>query len=154
MYKRILVPLYGSELAERILPHVEAIATQRGVDWIDVLLIRVVEEPFVTADYPEATMKLSWEEHVEAMREAFRRGAEEYLREIESGLKERGIKAASEVKMGRTVDKIIEYADSSPFNLIAMSTHGRSGVVRTARGSVTDRVLREAKCPLLLFRGS
>jgi len=99
-------------------------------------------------------MKLSWEEHVEAMREAFRRGAEEYLCEIESRLKEKGIKAASEVKMGRTVDKIIEYEDSSPFNLVTMSTHGRSDIVRTAWGSVTDRVIREAKCPLLLVRGS
>ncbi|MFO8010766.1 MAG: universal stress protein [Dehalococcoidia bacterium] len=148
----VLVPLDGSSLAERILPHVEAIAKQRGVDWIDVLLIRVVEEPFVTADYPQAKMKLSWEEHVEAMRERFRKDAREYLQDVESKLKEKGVKVASEVSMGKPADKIIEYADSSPFNLVAMSTHGHSGLVRTAWGSVADRVLREVKCPLLLVR--
>ncbi len=150
----ILVPLDGSELAEEILPHVEAIAKQRGVQSIDVLLIRVVEEPLITADYPEASMKRTWPEHVEAMREEFRKGAREYLGKIEAKLEEKGIQTKLEVLMGKPADKIIEYSEKTPFNLIAMSTHGRSGIVRTAWGSVADRVLHEARCPLLLFRGS
>lgn len=149
----VLVPLDGSQLAERILPHVEAIAKQRGGDWIDVFLVRIVEKPFVTADYPESSMALSWEEHVQAIYEDFSRRAREYLQDIESQLKEKGLRVSAEVSMGKPAETIISYTENNPFNLIAMSTHGHSGIVRTAWGSVADRVLREASCPLLLLRG-
>ena len=61
-----------------------------------------------------------------------------------------GVTASSEVRFGRPAEEIIAFANDLNVDLIAMSTHGRSGLARWAYGSVADRVLHAAKCPVLL----
>jgi len=128
--RTMLVPLDGSKLAESVLPHVEALAKQRGSELVDVVLLRVCEPPVILSDYPEATMELSWEEHVQKEKE---------------WAKEAGA-------LGRPIDEIIDYANRNPFNLIVLSTHGRTGITRWAYGSVADKVLQRSTSPIFLVR--
>ena len=75
-----------------------------------------------------------------------------YLRGLEVQLARNGVNVTSEVRFGRPADEIIAYADDIDADLICMCTHGRSGLARWAYGSVADRVLRTAECPVLLVR--
>ena len=61
--KTIMVPLNGSKLAESVLPHVEALVKEEGIEQVEIVLLRVCDAPVILADYPEAIMPLSWEEH-------------------------------------------------------------------------------------------
>ena len=150
--RTLLVPLDGSELAESVLPHVEALTKQRGAESVEVVLIRVREAPFITVDYPEASMPLTWEEHVEHIKSSFKDGCERYLQGVAKRLSDAGLNVRSDVLMGEPADEIISYATKHPFNLIAMSTHGRSGPKRWAYGSVADKVLHGVTSPIFLVR--
>ncbi|MBA7643518.1 hypothetical protein ES703_51249 [subsurface metagenome] len=68
------------------------------------------------------------------------------------GLKGKGITTSSEVRVGTAAEEIIKAADEAKADLVAMSTHGRSGFRRWAFGSVTDKVLRAGKVPVLMAR--
>jgi nucleotide-binding universal stress UspA family protein len=152
--RKLLVPLDGSEVAETILPHTEALTKQRGAELVEVTLIRVCESPFITADYPEATTRLTWKEHVEIVQAKFKKGCEEYLAGVEKRLRDAGITVRSEVLMGNPADEIVSYAKRNHFNLIAMCTHARSQPGRLAYGSVADKVVRGASSPVFLVRPS
>jgi nucleotide-binding universal stress UspA family protein len=154
--RTMLVPLDGSKLAESVLPHVEAVAKQRGAELLDVVLLRVYEHPVIPSDYPRA-MPLSWEEHVEQEMVKARRESEQYLAGVEKRLKDVGLRVRSEVLAGKTLwanpaDEIIDYANRNPFNLIVMTTHGRSGISRWAYGTVAEKVLLGASSPILMVR--
>ena len=148
----MLVPLDGSKLAESVLPHVEALAKQRGVGVVDVVLLRVYEPPVIPSDYPEGIMPISWEEHVEQERAKSKLACEQYLAGVEKQLKGVGLTVRSEVLVGKPADEIIDYANRNPFNLIVMATHGRSGLSRWAYGSVAEKVLLGVSSPLFLVR--
>jgi len=150
--RTVLVPLDGSELAESVLPHAEALAKQRGADLVEVVLVRVCEPPVIPADYPEASMPLSWEEHVEQVVAKRRHACEQYLAEVEKGLKDAGLEVRSEVLVGKPGNEIVDYVNRNPFNLIVMSTHGRSGLGRWAYGSIADKVLHGVSSPIFLVR--
>ena len=150
--RTLLVPLDGSQLAESVLPHVEALAKQRGAELVNVVLLRVCEQPFITADYPEASMPLSWEEHVKRITDHVRQVAEQYLSGVEKRLRDAGLKVQAEVLMGKPADEIIDYAHRNPFNLIVMATHGYSGLSRWEYGSVADKVLHGVSSPIFLVR--
>ena len=150
--RTMLVPLDGSKLAESVLPHVEALAKQCGDELCDVVLLRVCEPSVISADYPEAIMELSWEEHVEQEKAWYKRAAERYLAEVEKRLSDAGLRVRSEVLLGRPIDEIIEYAHINPINLIILATHGRTGVIRWAYGQVADKVLQRSTSPIFLVR--
>jgi len=155
--RTMLVPLDGSKLAEAVLPHVEALAKQRGAELVEVVLLRVCEPPVIISDYPEAVMALTWEEHVEQATAWSRRVAEQYLAGVEKRLKDAGLRVRSEVVVSEFPGRnpaydIIEYANRNPFNIIVMATHGRSGVSRWAYGSAADKVLQGVSSPVFLVR--
>ncbi|UCD53912.1 MAG: universal stress protein, partial [Dehalococcoidia bacterium] len=75
-----------------------------------------------------------------------------YFAKIEKRLKDAGLSVRSEVKKGKPAEQIIDYASKNPFNLIVMSTHGRSGLGRWVFGSVADKVLYGASSPIFLVR--
>jgi nucleotide-binding universal stress UspA family protein len=149
--RTMLVPLDGSELAELVLPHVEALAKQVGPELVDVVLLRVCEPPVVPSDYPP-TAGLTWEEH--KAREMARPTivCEEYLAGVQRRLEGAGLRAQSVVLKGKPADEITDYANKNPVSLIVMSTHGRSGISRWAYGSVADRVLLGVSSPVFLTR--
>ena len=89
-----------------------------------------------------------WRKFVKAMHDA----AENYLGSIAERLGEKGIETTYEVINGDPADKIVGYVEDNNVDLIAMSTHGRTGLTRWVLGSVTDKVLHEAKVPMWLVR--
>lgn len=145
MYKVILVPLDGSPLAEKALPHAAEIARRFGSR---LTLFAVVEsyqlypEPGVVG--PILSIQSNIEEETSRTRE--------YLRGLADKLKEDGIDVVVEVEQGDPAAEICDYAKSIGADLIVMSTHGRSGIRRWVYGSVADRVLRNANIPVLLVR--
>ncbi|MGB2800258.1 MAG: universal stress protein [Dehalococcoidia bacterium] len=148
MYKTILVPLDGSELAERVLPHVEMLA-KAGVEPAEVVLLRVCElARMVMGGYGEAVGQMAI--LTEQAAAACKADAEEYLAAMEKRLKETGLKVRTVLLEGDSANEILEYATNNPVDLIAMVTHGRSGISRWAYGSVASKVLRGIATPLLL----
>jgi nucleotide-binding universal stress UspA family protein len=151
-HRIIVVPLDGSSTAESVLPHVETLAKQRGIEAMNVVLLRVCEHLFVTADYPAASMPLSWSEHVKQMQDHVEEMAAQYLVKIQNRLEYSGLKVTSEVLTGKASDEIIDYAHKNPPNLIVMSTHGYSGIGRWEYGDVADKVLHGVSSPVFLVR--
>jgi nucleotide-binding universal stress UspA family protein len=84
---------------------------------------------------------------VEAVREA-----EEYLQELEKGLLAEGFRTSVHVRYGHDAAEILEHANQDDVDLVAMSTHGRSGLGRWTLGSVAERVVRHSAKPVLLVR--
>jgi nucleotide-binding universal stress UspA family protein len=122
--KSIIVPLDGSLLAEKILPHVTELARAMG---LRVILVRV------TPHFEEAAL--------------------EYLRGVASITRGRGVAAVEERLLhGHPAAAIVDYAMEIDHNLVAMTTHGRSGVGRWMLGSVTDRVVQHSGDPVLVVR--
>lgn len=150
----LLVPLDGSKLAEQALFHAQTIATQRGPNFVEIVLLQVCEPPVLLADYPEAVMPDNWDEHVKEQTEIAMRGAKKYLNGIETQLKNKGLQVRSEVFTGKPADEIIGYADKNPLSVIVMSTHGRSGLSRWAYGSVAHKIIYGAAKPILMVRAN
>ncbi len=150
----ILVPLDGSELAESVLPHVEALAKQRGSEAVNVVLLRVSETPTMPSYYgPDLSgVPLNWGEYVRQEEARRRKAAEEYLAKVEKRLKDNNISVQSKVLEGKAADEIINYASKNPFSFIVMATHGRSGFSRLVYGSVAASLLRGASNPIFLVK--
>jgi nucleotide-binding universal stress UspA family protein len=140
---KILAPLDGSDIGEAALPYAETIATNSRAS---VSLLQVISPPGTV----EANLLggPDWRKFVKAMHDA----GENYLKSVAERLSGRGVKVTYEVATGDPADKIVEYAEDKGINLIAMSTHGRTGVARWVLGSVADKVLHEARIPILLVR--
>jgi len=148
MYKKIMAPLDGSELAESTLHHVREIAKGLNVPTVDVV---VVLESIREAVWDTGDVVMPPGTTTEA-RARYEVGAKEYVAMIEKGLKEEGIAAKGVVLEGGPVaEKLLRYAEKNNVDLIVMSTHGRSGPSRWAFGSVTERVIRHATMPVLVI---
>ena len=145
MYKKIMVPLDGSELAECVLPHVEAFI--KGFNTSGVILVRVVEpETSYRGEYvisPEMSAKRESE---------MKSSAKDYLDKIVNRLKHEGTALHTEVIVGRVTESLANYALENDIDLILIATHGHSGVTRWVRGSVADKVLRSANTAVLMVR--
>jgi nucleotide-binding universal stress UspA family protein len=146
--RTMLVPLDGSKFAETVLPHVETLAKQRGAELVNVVLLRVYEKPFITADYPEPDS----EAHEKRIISHFKQEAEQYLIKVEKRLADAGLNVRKEVFMGKPADEIINYAHNNHPNLIVMTTHGSSGLSLWEYGDIADKVLRGVSSPIFLVR--
>lgn len=150
MFKRILVCLDGSELAEQILPY----AAEEAIHFEGhLVLLQVVQEPvaFSPAIPGEAPLPIETEVMVEGTKEALNR-AKDYLEKLAAPLRKKGIGVKTVAVPGRADEAILDYAGTNHINLIALATHGRGGLRRAVFGSVTDRVLRESGLPVLVIR--
>lgn len=142
----IVVPLDGSSLAEQILPTVSNWA--QALD-VEVTLIRAFEFPALAYYGGEDDLP-----DYDALRKEARKEAAGYLKEKEQSLVGAGVRTVSTLTLeGPAADEIISYAQTAPRALIAMSTHGRSGVRRWILGSVTEKVVRHGDDPVLVVRG-
>ena len=143
MYTRILVPLDGSTVAEQVLPYVRQVATALKSS---VELLRVTEPAPPGLTNPRRNVDL------DQVIENIRCQDQEYLDRVVRPLEEAGVSATCVAKVGAPAVQIVEEAERRPDTLIAMSTHGRSGIARWVFGSVTDRVLHATTTPLLIVR--
>lgn len=149
--KEILVLLDGSPIAEQALPHV---VTHAKMFDAEVTLLRVCESPIILADYPEGIMELSWEAHVNRITERDTQECRCYVDNLSNWLETQGVKSNTETLSGSPAEEIARYIESRAFDLIALTTHGRSGVTRWAVGSVAQKILQATSIPLLLVRAS
>ena len=145
MYKRILVPLDGSKRAERILPHVEKLAHNFGAK---VIFLHVVEPRYVLTS-PNVYSSVGVEK---ISTEAMIKKAEDYHTGLIGEFREKNIAGKSIVKEGSIAHTIVEIAERENIDLIAMASHGRSGLSRVYYGSVAASVLHLVDRPLLLVR--
>ncbi len=143
MYKKILVPLDGSKRSEKILPHVEGLAQRYGAK---IILLRVARYPqLIGYGVPEIER---YRENSESIREH----AFSNLNLIAGEFREKGIDAKAKVTEGPVVRKIVDTAVAEKADLIAMSSHGRTGLSRAFYGSVTAGVMHQVDRPILIIR--
>jgi nucleotide-binding universal stress UspA family protein len=142
MYKRVIVPLDGSPLAEEMLRFIVDIA---GPLDLEVVLLRVIR--VLPRQATESVRAAILEEAELTAADAL-----EYLAPLAGELRRRGIRVRTEVRRGEPVDEIVDCASEVGADLIAMTTHGRTGLGRWLFGSVAEAVLREAEIPVFLMR--
>ena len=143
MYKNILVPLDGSKRAEAILKHVEELSIRYDSQ---VVFLQVVEPPPLIVG-PEGDIALHQREI-----ERWASEAESYLKAMHGEFQAKGIKAKKFVEHGPVVDVIIKTAEREGVDLIALASHGRSGLSKVFYGSVAAGILQRIDRPLLLVR--
>jgi nucleotide-binding universal stress UspA family protein len=129
MWKKILVPLDGSDLAELALPYAEELANAFKSE----IILLHVSDPADT--------------HYRHMHEL-------YVQEVADRIKERIRKVSPVVVSGKAADEIIGYAEKNKADLIIMTSHGRSGIMSWATGSIASKLLQAAPVPLLLVRAA
>jgi nucleotide-binding universal stress UspA family protein len=146
MLKSVIVPLDGSELAEGVLPMVIDIA--RKLD-LEIELFRAYHIPYNVYAGDEGFYAGNYDELLTSVRDE----AKEYLEKKAAELKKLGVtKVACVTKEGFAGDEIIALGRKTANNLIAMSSHGRSGVKRWVLGSVAETVVRHSGDPVLITR--
>lgn len=148
--ERILVPVDGTDLSEAALPMAIRLAKATGAT---LGLVRVVEFESVSRTAHLAAEMLGPEDMdlVAELTEQERDQARSYLDGLTRQVRQQGVRAVWEVRVGRAGDEIVRAAETTGASLVVMSTHGRSGVKRWAFGSVTDQVLRSGVAPVLVL---
>ncbi len=139
MYRQILVPLDGSKTAENVLPYARFLTAKLK---IPARLISVVEMP-VSANSEKALYLDSWIERAVAT-------SQEYLSRVAKTFA--GVNVTITVEKGNPEEVILAQAEADVGILIAMATHGRSGMSRWLLGSIAEKIVREAKNPVFLVR--
>jgi len=141
MFKKILVPLDGSSWSEAVLPHARALAKEQQAE---ISLLRISTAALhVYSEVPFNYAELIERDIADCKR---------YIETIAEDLRKDGLTVATRVTDGYVAEAILDYAEQNKIDLIAMSTHGRSGVRRMLLGSTADRVVHGAKMPVLLVR--
>jgi len=141
-YKRILVCLDGSALAETALPHAQMLAS--GED-AEITLLRVSANPAAEFSFSDPAIAHNLIEDMEAETLA-------YMQSARGRLQKAGYRASFLIRQGAIAETILQAASESHADVIVMSTHGRTGVKRWLLGSVADRVVTHSDLPVMLIR--
>ena len=166
MFKKILVPCDGSDLARQaVFPYVEDLGKEAGAQ---IVILRVVQPPprrsgahfrpgapEMPISLPETPDDVDIAQHPIYRDQEIASAVHEARRSVakpEHMLRERGVHVRSEVILGEAAEEIIEYAEQENFDLIVMCSHGSSGIRRWVFGSVTEKVLRGTAVPVLVIR--
>lgn len=148
MYKTILVPLDGSDLAEAIMPHVEIMALNHNST---LIFLQVLELPHLVGlpkgDVYDALPQMTPAEVNQHVQKAHR-----YLDGLVKRVERRGITARTLVEYGPIVVTIMRVARQENADLIAMASHGRGGMTDVFYGSVAAGILQRIDRPLLIVR--
>lgn len=146
MYRHILVPLDGSALAEQVLPHVHALAANEGTT--KITLLRAIPPVFTTSVDYSGLMASDISDSMASLEHE----AEVYLEGIAETFRSEGYTVVTDVSAMPAAEAILDYAESQHADLIAIATHGRSGISRFVFGSVTQKVVQTAPVPVLVIR--
>jgi nucleotide-binding universal stress UspA family protein len=174
MYKRIIVPLDGSALAECVLPHVTSIA--KAMDTEEIILITVLERvvnltpknipekhsspageyltdiAFSDRPYTGRCFEFDTSLKIPVVTGKILKQGQRYLAQIAEGLSKKGVKTGIAVLMGEAAEQIVDFAIEEKTELIIMASHGRSGFSRWAMGSVAEKVFHGSSVPILLVK--
>jgi nucleotide-binding universal stress UspA family protein len=148
MYKKIMVALDGSKLAESVLPHLETVI--KGADRPEVIVVQAVEP--LSIPYGLEVSKLTSLEQLREFEIHQKADAEKYLKEIVARLGKTGANIKAQVIYGKAAEALSDYANKNDVDLVIVATHGRSGVSRWVLGSVADRLIRSLGVPVLVVR--
>ncbi len=148
MYKKIMVPLDGSKLAECVFPHLETIV--KGCESPEVIVVQAVEP--LSVPYGREVSQFTSLEQVKAFETHQKVEAEKYLKKIAARLRKSGVSAKADVIYGKASEALIDYAIKNDVDLVIIATHGRSGIRRWVWGSVADRLARSVCVPVLMVR--
>jgi nucleotide-binding universal stress UspA family protein len=150
MFERVLVPLDGSKVGEAALPVIGQLVNKLAPgSKIEIILIGVITLLRHWVVVGEASAPVSYtEEELKIIRDRVM----DYLTKTGESLKSQGINVRAIVNTGNASEEILKAARENKVDLIAMSTHGRSGLRRLAFGSITDKVLRGSHIPVLMVR--
>lgn len=149
---KILVPLDGSKFAQQILSHVEMIAANLGSEIVLIRIVESLEETEVdTKEKGEEIIVLK--KYTNMIRSTLENRAKAYLERVEKSMLIKGLKVKSVVLSGKVSPTIIQYADDNFIDLIAISTHGYTGINRWAFGSVAAKLVQYSTRPILVIRG-
>jgi nucleotide-binding universal stress UspA family protein len=153
-YRKILVPLDGSKLAELALAHVvEVAAPGANVHILSIMAPNPTDEISALSRAKGEAAALTQAEQWPPIRSADPQSADArkaYLRRVSEWLEQLSFDVTREVRVGSVIDSILDVAHNG-FDLIIMVTHGRTGMTRTVLGSVTDALLPSAPCPVLII---
>jgi nucleotide-binding universal stress UspA family protein len=158
MKEIIVVPLDGSRVGESALPYVEDLIAKMSPDVEkEIILLQVLSREQVPVPArPQVAYGATAVydiDSIEKREEETRQHAQDYLDKTGNNLIAAGATVTTRVTFGHAAEEIVKTAEENDANLIAMSTHGRSGLSRWAFGSVTDRVLRaEGRIPIAMIR--
>jgi nucleotide-binding universal stress UspA family protein len=145
-FKSIILPLDGSEMAERALPAVAALAKQLG---LGIVLFRAYHIPYSVYGDEDGYSAVNIDSLITEVRDE----AQSYLETKTAELKKQGLeKVTCIAKEGFSGDEIIKLGRETPDGLVAMCSHGRSGIKRWVLGSVTETVVRHSEDPVLIVR--
>jgi len=150
MFETILVPLDGSRVGEAAIPVIKKLVTKCPPEvHVVITLLGVITLLRHWVVVGEASAPVSYtEEEIKLIRQR----VVNYLEKTGKALQMKQITVKTMVSSGNAAEEILKAADKTKVDLIAMSTHGRSGLRRLAFGSITDKVLRGAGVPVLLVR--
>jgi nucleotide-binding universal stress UspA family protein len=176
MYKKVVVPLDGSKLAELALPHLEEIA--KGCSIPDIMLISVTEivkgripvgevyEPFVSESHvaegmPEVSTT-QWGpvyssrdpdvQEIPVRLGRMAKTASDYLCRIAEGLEAKGFCVTATVLLGRPAEQIVRYVNEQKADLIVMVSSGKSKIRRWDMSTIAARVIKDTRAPVLLVK--
>jgi len=150
MFSRVMVPLDGSKVGEAAIPVIEQLVDKLAPGTkVEVILIGVITLLRHWVVVGEASAPVSYTE--DELRLIKERVATNLTKAGES-LRNKNINVNIMVRTGNAADEILKAVEESKADLIAMSTHGRSGLRRLAFGSITDKVLRHSHVPVLTVR--
>jgi nucleotide-binding universal stress UspA family protein len=162
---QVLIPLDGSALSQKILPHVQRLLHPAACA---LILLRVAERPAGLVGMPprpaalawpvpmyESERDIAWAEHPIYASQAWQNARsmlESELVHVVHELQEAGYTVSVAVRFGEPVAEIVNFAEVEQVNLVAMATHGRTGLHRLVLGSVAAGVLQRLRVPVLLVR--
>lgn len=146
VFKRALVPLDGSKESEAVIPYIEELASMLGAEVTLLQVMAIVYHVYISGDAPAQVP------YTEEEMKPLKASAESYLEKVGSGLRGKGVTTKCQVRVGAAGHEIIKLADEIGADIVAMSTHGRSGVGRLVFGSVAEKVVRTGNTPVLLVR--
>ncbi len=151
MFKHILVPLDGSKVGEAALPVVDQLCDKLAAGAkVEITLLGVITLLRHWVVVGEASAPVSYTEDELGL---IKQRVTDYLNTTAESVKCRGVTVNSTVRTGNAAEEILKAVDELGADLLAMSTHGRSGLRRLAFGSITDKVLHGASVPVLMVRG-
>ena len=146
MFQKILVCLDGSKLAEQILPYAAEQAARFSASLVlfQVVSLASIPTPTGIESVPVAVPNDQLAEAEDAARD--------YLNGLALPLRDKGMKVQCVTTVGHPAESIVSYAEENRFDLVAIATHGRSGLRRLVFGSVADYVIRKSGLPILLIK--
>jgi len=151
--KRLLLPLDGSPFSEAPIPFVEELTKVTETE----IILTVVSEPPLVPSYGDRPINPTWEKYRDTLWAEMQQQASEYIGKIKTRLEKRRVKVKSQVitgELGKVAESIMKAAQKENVDLIAMATHGRTGVSRWVYGGITNRIVEQSLQPVLLIRPS